>query len=224
MKLTPLLAPTALSAKKASAVEERTHLLEDNVDLAMKLGRQVFSRAPSTSPFVLISIDVEADENNKNTLLEVGLSWARSDNIHKVSARHMIIEEHLNVANGSFVPDNKGAFDFGTSDLVSLHDLEGHVTATIADASEGLECVLVGHSVLNDVNWLKSRGIELGELMGVLDIGLAYQGLQGFGSVMGLENMLKLEDLPYDHLHNAANDSFYTLKLALVIIDYARFR
>jgi len=97
----------AKSARARAAAEQRVHELTSRLDAARS------SPSPQAAPLVLAAVDVEAWEGNSNLITEIGLAFfvvegARSTFRH----RHIIVQEHLTLRNGTFVEDNRGRWTY----------------------------------------------------------------------------------------------------------------
>jgi hypothetical protein len=166
-----------------------------------------------------MSIDVETYERG-GEVLEVGIAWICASEVWpapKIHCRHFIVEDHLLLSNGKFVPDNRTKFNFGQSEYVAERDLYWHITELIDPILiSGQRLYVAGHTINQDIRWLKGVGVEL-ELGDVTfcDIGLAYQASRGAHQLTKLERMLHSFDIPGENLHNGANDAYYSLRVCL---------
>ncbi len=192
-----------------------THLL--------RLGEITNQRVIHDNATTILSIDVEAYEKGKE-VLEVGLAWIRYRGVWPQSpifCRHFVVKDHLHLHNGTFVPDHRGQFDFGESEYVMESELQDLVTTTLKDiAADGDRLYLVGHSVHHDVRWLEGLGVDLGGT-GFLtcDIGQAYQASRDAMQLLKLESMMDNFSMAHRHLHNAANDAYYSLLVCLQMME-----
>jgi hypothetical protein len=90
-------------ARTRAAAEQRVNELTSRLNAARS------SLSPQAAPLVLGAVDVEAWEGNSKLITEIGLAFfvvegARSTFRH----RHIIVQEHLTLRNGTFVEDNRG--------------------------------------------------------------------------------------------------------------------
>lgn len=175
---------------------------------------------------ILFCIDVEAWERNTNLVTELGISIydPRGQALSvspSISTYHIVIREYENQRNGRFVPDHLEYFNGGVSYRMSQREAVKFVQSLVdyyfAPRKE-IGCCLVGHDVKGDSNWFTSIGIRMPQSKDIIDTNKLYalsHGRQG-GS---LANLLKMVEIPNAFLHNAANDAYYTLMVALKLCD-----
>lgn len=199
--------------KKQQAVVARaqTHL--------SSLRRLAQIRGVQGRPSTFLSIDIEAYEKGSE-ILEVGVAWVKSSElwpIEKISAHHLIIRDHSHLHNGRFVADNRDRFNFGKSTLVAESQVPGILMSLFDEMTQFNESiVLVGHSIQNDVNWLKSMGVGLEKInLEVVDIGLAYQAAKNNLQLTKLEKMMAVLKIKFENLHNGGNDAVYSVQVLL---------
>jgi hypothetical protein len=173
---------------------------------------------------VFMAIDIEWDETNPSTILEIGIAVLdlRKGQLHpnrfppntwSIRPRHLIISENRDVHNGKYVRSNKFGFKFGKSYNCKERKAV-QVVQELLERYEG-EVVLVGHCMTQDLERLEGMGVCLGEVM-VLDTGSLERA--AFGRVNGQRRSLGdiCEDLDIKYfavrkLHNAGNDAFFTM-------------
>lgn len=170
----------------------------------------------------LISIDVEAWEKNKQFITEIGFTTydprINPDLIYPViKPHHILIKEHMKKTNGKFVANNKKFFIGGESYSLLMQSATKLMKQVIEKYIIENEAVLVGHDVLADVRWLQSLGINFPENIPTIDTLKLHQLTRTSGGT--LRTMCRNLDVPHAYLHNAANDSYYTLLVAMKLCD-----
>lgn len=158
---------------------------------------------------------------------------------------HLIISESLNLINKNWVCDMKQCFILGESLVMNLEncvkfiqDLINFYLVPMKDeiGDKSWNRSFVGHNIEGDFKWLKSMNIKLPENLSYLEDGniidlekenkpiyvmdtfKIYKYLySNEGGSLG--KLLRLFSLPHAFLHNAGNDSYYTLKLLFFMCD-----
>ncbi|CCE63463.1 hypothetical protein TPHA_0E03740 [Tetrapisispora phaffii CBS 4417] len=197
---------------------------------------------------ILFSIDIEAYEFDSNVITEIGITiYDPRENYQQPTIfpvfqkYHIIIEESLFLKNKKFVCDFKDCYLHGESYVLKLVEAKNFIQNLINfylkssnEADRTWERALVGHNVKGDLNWLKNIGIKLPELdftltekdnsdaVHVLDTQIFYQH-NFYDKYSSLGKILKLFNISHSFLHNAGNDSYYTLK-ALIYMNDINFR
>ncbi|KAG7193371.1 uncharacterized protein KQ657_000789 [Scheffersomyces spartinae] len=175
---------------------------------------------------ILFCIDVEAWEHDTKLVTELGVSIydPRGQGLSiapNITTYHIIIDEFSGKRNGRFVPNHLEYFNGGITYQMPQMEAVEFVQALIDYyfmSREHFGCCLVGHDVKGDSNWFRSIGIKLPYELTIIDTHTIYSlshGRQG-GS---LKNLLKLVQVPNAFLHNAANDAYYTLLVAMKLCD-----
>ena len=157
-------------------------------------------------------------------MLEVGIAWISAAEVwspRKISSRHLIVEEHVDLRNGRYVADNKENFNFGTSELVPMAALAGVIIQALEGITAGCDrTYLIGHSIHHDVHWLEGLGIDLDRLaLTTCDIGKAHQGKKGHLQLTRLAAIMDHHGINQANLHNAANDAYYSLEVGLRMME-----
>lgn len=159
---------------------------------------------------------------------------------------HLIISESLNLINKSWVCDMKQCFILGESMVMTLdncvkfiQDLINFYMVPLSEDSVDNKWnrSFVGHNIEGDFKWLKSMNIQLPKNLSYLEDGTSIDlKAKGKNTVYvmdtfriyrylysneggNLGKLLRLFSLPHAFLHNAGNDSYYTLKLLFYICD-----
>ncbi|KAF3985323.1 hypothetical protein FT663_05116 [Candidozyma haemuli var. vulneris] len=173
----------------------------------------------------LICIDVEAHERDHSKITEVGVAIytpaeSRGSIVPYIRSVHMIIAENQHLRNKSYVPDHMYNYNGGKSLLMTLDEAAEAIQRSINQLSGddiGQGICIVGHGMEHDLEWLDQMGVEIGiaDKFDTQDfLHLTHQGRYS-----SLEFALRLVRQPYAFLHNAGNDAYYTLLLALCLGD-----
>ncbi|KAI4591622.1 ATP-dependent DNA helicase II subunit 2 [Pestalotiopsis sp. 9143b] len=172
----------------------------------------------------LICLDVEADEMNRFTITEIGITILDTKRLEGISpglsldgwnefleTHHLRIEEHKHIVNRVWVHGCPDKFQFGRDVVSRLKDLIG----------EG-KFVLVGHDLGSDVRYLESFGLEARKLPGYhdeIDTKDIFRHSQRTNDVRSLSFLCReLSVSPANHFHNAGNDAAYTMQCLLVMV------
>jgi hypothetical protein len=181
---------------------------------------------------ILFSIDVEAWELNTNSVTELGISIydPRSQVLAMmptITQIHIKIRENLDLRNGRYVPDHADNFVGGVTYVMSREEAV-KFTQTLVDyyffylpqkLSPGKHiCSLVGHGVGGDIKWFTKLGIKFPQNMNIVDTQNLFTFTQG-DKGNSLKNGLIKVEVPNAFLHNAGNDAYYTLILAMKLCD-----
>ena len=164
-----------------------------------------------------MAIDIETYENDHRKILEIGsCTTSLASPEGNEQAHHVIITENLHMVNKDYVSDNRDKFRFGTSQHMSLAEAAGKFSQYISDAD-----ILVTHSGGGDEFYLAKNGMSL-EGKPMFDtqlLGLALLTDEKNLSLFGLKRLMGDLGISYDEdiLHNAGNDSYYTMKVFLAL-------
>jgi len=176
---------------------------------------------------LFICLDIEAYERNHDYLTEFGWCIFKK-NGEIIVTRHAIVEEYINYHNGRYVPDNKSNFNFGKSEVKKLNNV-------YRDLKKDIEKVnyLVGHGINNDIRFLKKIKVDVSKFKklstanSIGDYGIieTMDLFSGFflSKPVSLEKCLRKLEIPYEKLHNAGNDAYYTMQVFLEIIKRFSF-
>lgn len=170
----------------------------------------------------LVAIDVEAYERNPSKLTEIGVSIydpTEQDNLilPLIKNLHIIVKEHKNLLNKRFVPNRKFHFNGGVSYALTLEELKTHLSKLFAYYFSQRGAILVGHNLGGDIRWLTGYGIEKAETIPKVDTQTLFRISKKKGAT--LRGVLRTVGIPHSNLHNAANDSYYTLLAAFSYTD-----
>lgn len=184
---------------------------------------------PETRQTAIVSVDVEWHERSRNKMLEFGIAWKHVGNDlveeAQIAVHHLIVQDNYDVRNGKWVPDNKDDFRFGTSERVWLADVPNRLRDIMMSVvRRSGRIYLVGHSVHADLEILNSLELVdlIAEKLVICDIAKAFQAKHRHKSLTGLSKLLEFYGIEYEHLHNAANDAFFTLLLCLRMICHEK--
>lgn len=204
-------------AESSSRTKLSSKVTRKLVETAMK---KVFLRKS-----VLFCVDVEAWERETRLITEIGVSiydprgqeYALSPYIQN---HHILIQETLAKRNGKFVPEHSANFNGGLSYVLCKEEAIDLMQTLIRKyfGDDLIQCLLVGHDVRGDIKWLTQMGIEMPPKMDVLDTQTLYSHTHGKKG-NSLKNALRDVGQPYAFLHNAGNDAYYTVLLALRLCD-----
>ncbi len=182
----------------------------------------------SNNEKVLISIDLEAYEKRLSAITEVGISIYNPRNqkgsiIPEIKNFHFLIQEHLKFHNSTYVPDNSKNFISGPSIVIGKKQLNITFNQIInhyksLEKNDNIGIAFVGHGFSADIKFLKSLSISLPIDIPIIDTSNLWKIDNPIGKG-SLGYILKSYDIPYSFLHNAGNDSYYTLLLALKMFN-----
>lgn len=203
------------SNPKLMNAETRDHLLG--------LMRQVFGRTS-----ILFALDIEAWELNSNIVTEIGIAIydPRDQQVSLVPSTiqiHIRIKEHLEKTNGRYVPNHARNFN-GNITYIMPQAEAALFTQTLVDyyfckiRQHGFSTYLVGHNLQGDIKWMNSIGVVFPLGYSTLDTNHLFRINHGKTNI-SLKKALKAVEIPYAYLHNAGNDAYYTLLLAMKICD-----
>lgn len=182
---------------------------------------RVFSRES-----VLFCVDIEAWERNTDVITEIGVSiydprhqeLALTPNI---KTYHISISENRHVKNGQFVPEHSQNFSGASTHVLTLNEarwlLQGLVDHYF-DESLPIHCSLVGHDLNGDLKWLARLGVRIRANVRKLDTQTVFAYTHGQEGA-SLKNALRRVNQPFAFLHNAGNDAYFTIMLALKLCD-----
>ncbi|RLV92755.1 Good for full DBP5 activity protein [Spathaspora sp. JA1] len=176
---------------------------------------------------ILFCIDVEAWEIDSNVVTEIGIAvYDPRDQqmamIPTFQQIHIRIKENINKVNGRFVPDHASNFNGGVSYIMTKYEAASFVQSLVdyylLRPKQDITSYLVGHDLQGDIKWLNTLGVKFPLDLKTLDTVSLLAITQGKnGSSLG--NALKMVQLPHAFLHNAGNDAYYTLQLAMTLCD-----
>ncbi|KAF7586936.1 hypothetical protein BBP40_008010 [Aspergillus hancockii] len=208
---------------------------------------------PARFPFwkepIFIAVDVESNERNHNQITEVGISTLDTldlvgippgaDGSHwmsRIRSRHLRVKEYGHIINRDFVAGCPAYFDFGTSEWVSEKELATVVQVALRASSTGGETrhmVLVGHSIANDIEYLRQIGLRVEhgpagivgfrDTVDTVDTAEFFRIMRGEMTVRKLGALLQEFSMTGWHLHNAGNDARYTMEVLIqMVLDHSQ--
>lgn len=176
---------------------------------------------------ILFCIDVEAWEVNPKIVTEIGISIydPRGQTFNLVPyivQIHIIIKENQHLKNGRYVPEHSKNFNGGTTYIMGQQEAVDFTQDLIQyyffQPKTNIRTCLVGHDLKGDISWFKNLGIKFPTQTNILDTQAIFSASHG-SKGNSLKNALRASNLPYAFLHNAGNDSYYTLLLAMTLCD-----
>ncbi|CUM45200.1 uncharacterized protein AC631_03488 [Debaryomyces fabryi] len=176
---------------------------------------------------ILFCIDVEAWEVNTKVVTELGIAIfdpRKQGNalMPNITLIHIIIKENMRRKNGRFVPEHSRNYNGKTtyilSEIEAVKFIQSLIQYYFIDIRHKRQCYLVGHDVRGDIQWMLKLGIHFPADTSSLDTQKIYAASHGMNGA-SLKNALRSADIPHAFLHNAGNDAYYTLVLALRLCD-----
>lgn len=172
----------------------------------------------------LFCIDVEAFEKDVSKVTEIGICIYDPTNqknaiVPSFHIYHLMPFENFKYSNGDFVPDHAHNFLGENTYGMSLQNCTKFVSTLIEKyfSLSDMPCCLVGHDLNADLKWFKKIGITFPSNFKKIDTQVLMKFLtQGKRS---LTKCLSLVGIPHGFLHNAGNDAYYTMLLALKVSD-----
>ncbi|OBA20890.1 hypothetical protein METBIDRAFT_41865 [Metschnikowia bicuspidata var. bicuspidata NRRL YB-4993] len=182
---------------------------------------RVFTRSSA-----LFCVDVEAWEHDTKQITEIGISiydpsFQELALVPNIKTYHIRIAEGINFKNGDYVPDHSANFSGGDSYVFSRLQARSLLQALINfyfGPNYPFFCSLVGHDLKGDIKWLENLGVSISRNVRKLDTQTLFSYTHGRDRA-SLKNALRTLNQPYAFLHNAGNDAYYTILLALKLCD-----
>jgi len=173
---------------------------------------------------ILFCVDVEAWERQISRVTEIGVAIydPRGQEMALspfIKTYHILIEENKHLKNGQFVPHHANNFNGGVSYVLKKNDATLLMQRLVNEYfNHPMPCLLVGHDVRGDIKWLKQLGVRIPDQVEVLDTQTLYSQTHGKQG-NSLKNALRDIGQPYAFLHNAGNDAYFTVLLAMRLCD-----
>jgi hypothetical protein len=190
-----------------------------------RVGKEMLAKMADIKKYDrMICLDIEAWEMGNHYLTEFGivLYEPSSENLETF---HYIIEENMKLRNGKLVPDHRDYFQLGTSSICSAKEAVEKICKLIETSAGAV--ALVGHGIQSDLNYILDSGLPRLPLKGIttLDTQILFMQIERNADQSRLEDVLGHFKLPSRYLHNAGNDAFYTMLIALRIagVDVNKF-
>ncbi|EPQ59436.1 hypothetical protein GLOTRDRAFT_35133 [Gloeophyllum trabeum ATCC 11539] len=228
--VSPMYYNDASVLKKALKTIEKNNKRLRFVDGVLMKRRHLFERVRTfwaEETGIWCALDFESWEYDHTVLTEFGWSLIRWENGKEIDEQgHLIVKENRTYSNGTYVPDYRDNFLFGTSETISKKAFKQRITDLLSEWTKTGPLFLVFHDARSDINYLKSKSVEapLGfvnyalpdvspdEGIYVVDTADLFAALEGDSArKRSLEQMCRHLQIPTDYLHNAGNDSHYTL-------------
>lgn len=190
---------TTRKANKAAKAKLNNRMREQEaVNRLSRIKKQL------NEPKKFVALDFEAFERNQKKVTEIGFSIFENN---KFTHHHYIIKENIKCLNGKFVPNNKFNFAFGESEVLALEEAFSRLGDVLVDTD-----YLIGHGVSNELKWLRHNDVKLHNKIKLIDTGKLGGGIMQVGKRASLTRVLDFLGVDHNFLHNAGNDSFYTMK------------
>ena len=175
---------------------------------------------------VFIAFDVKWDEDDPDTVLEIGMAildlrhgFLRPNRLPpstwSIRPHHIIISDNMHIHNTRYSRSNKFGFKFGKSYIARLEKAVKSIN-DILNRYPTDQIVIVGQFISKDKAKLEDMGIEIDDDMLVFDISnleRAYEQ-QVNGRRRSLREICENLEVPYyrrDKLGNAGNDAFFAM-------------
>ncbi|KAG7664387.1 uncharacterized protein J8A68_002060 [[Candida] subhashii] len=177
---------------------------------------------------ILFCVDVEAWEFNTRIVTEIGIAiydpreqqMAMMPTIQQI---HIRIKENIDKINGKFVPNHANNFNGGVSYVMTKYEAASFIQSLVdyylhKPKPHNVPSYFVGHDVSGDIKWLNALGVKLPTHFLRLDTAQLFRFSRGKSGI-SLKNALNVVQIPHAFLHNAGNDAYYTLVLAMTLCD-----
>ncbi|KAI0002824.1 hypothetical protein F4779DRAFT_634931 [Xylariaceae sp. FL0662B] len=177
-----------------------------------------------------VCVDIEAWERHPNVITEVGLAILDTDDTMNVppgrdghnwfqliESYHFRISEHSDKVNHRFVKGCPTLFNFGTTEFVSLRNINRVIGKIIGDheSEDRRPVILVGHDIGQDLKYLQKLDYNVWRVQQILDevdTKSMFQRFEQSSNGRGLANVCSDLGIPGQNFHNAGNDATYTLR------------
>jgi hypothetical protein len=175
---------------------------------------------------VFIAFDVKWDEDDPDTILEIGVAvldlrhgFLRPNRFPpstwSIRPRHIVISDNIHIHNTGHSRSNKFGFKFGKPYIARLEKAVESVN-NILNCYPTDQIVIVGQFISQDKDKLEDIGVEIDDDILVFDISnldRAYEGRVN-GRRRPLREICEDLEIPYyrrDKLGNAGNDAFFAM-------------
>lgn len=207
-----------------SSASNRIHYLWDWKDLINDVMVSVYLRKA-----ILFCVDVEGGPQSDVTEIGVAIYDPRGQEMAlspHIKSYHIVIEENIQgkydryvPVEGKYITSEGHNFNGVLSYMLTQYEAISLMNHLIEEYFQvPMPCMIVGHSVRGDIRWLNELGVQMPYGAPVLDTQEMYALTRGKDG-SSLKNALLDIGQPYAYLHNAGNDSFYTLLLAMKLCD-----
>lgn len=192
--------------------DKKMAILQAQIDAKKEEERAQFDRATNLNRDFMnnkvVSIDFEffINKDDSYTPTELGISISENG---KIESYHFLIKEHYEKKRNKTL---QGKFDFGQTQIVSESQIGMLLEYAIKDSK-----YILFHEQREDSQIFQQVNVAIPNTVDVLDTQLCYKRyFRKKGSLPNgekLESLLSMFKIEYKHLHNAGNDSYYTLVL-----------
>ncbi|TKX24824.1 hypothetical protein C1H76_2999 [Elsinoe australis] len=203
----------------------------------------------NTGRTIFVCVDLEAFEFDQKKILEVGFATLDSHNLvgkapgeggsawlEGIKSHHYIVKERRHLVNKRYVKGCPEGFVFGQSQITPILETQALLRRHFSEPrsipgsaisngpdDEAPSVYIVAHGLKNDTSLMKNFGID-----NIYDTGINGQiDTQKLCSPKkkpaSLKRLLDALEIPYEHLHNAANDATYTLQALVKMIFMEKF-
>jgi hypothetical protein len=174
--------------------------------------------SPLALDVVFIAIDFENIENLKedvsmNLDSQVGLAILDTKKLDSLPLHRAILVHNFSTGSSPYCAKASRKFLFGKSLTISRKSMLGHIESLIP---ESRQVVLVGHDIRNDLHALRLLNFKFPtSIIGILDTSRIARELDVTAS--SLADLLEVFQCPFDRLHCAGNDAYFTLRVLLLL-------
>ncbi|KAG8891747.1 hypothetical protein FRB99_003386, partial [Tulasnella sp. 403] len=245
--LTPTLYKTGTDLKRALKDLTKANKRLKDVDTEIQGMRDLFESARKLYQSVELrktatwcAIDIEQWERDHAIITEIGysaISWTSSpptETPSKDPPQHDQLQEHRerehwivknSYRNGTFVPDNRDWYHYGTSTHLTRKELQQRLLDLLSSFSARGPLFLIFHDHRGDLDTLAALGVDTKDYIyripekdpprGVfcIDTRRVFGALEGHKEPKSLSKICRILGLTgFEHYHNAGNDAEYTLR------------
>ncbi|KAI1074340.1 hypothetical protein F5B20DRAFT_586356 [Whalleya microplaca] len=176
-----------------------------------------------------VCVDIEAWERQPNVITEVGLAVLDTYEtmdvppgkdgrnwFQLVESYHFRIKEYSHMVNHEFVQGCPNSFDFGTSEFVSLRQIDRVIGEIIGDNEYEHQrpVIIVGHDVIQDLKHLKKLKYNVWRVPQIsdeVDTQSMFRRFEQSPNGRGLATVCDALGISGRNFHNAGNDATYTM-------------
>ncbi|KAJ1512795.1 hypothetical protein HMI55_006099, partial [Coelomomyces lativittatus] len=184
--------------------------------------------------YVFICFDLEWHERDNKKILEFGWCiWSGQDvpllSYHPpgetcdkqkykpsyvdptILTRHYIVQEFMGVINQQFVDNMKWDFLYGSSRVASMKEIKAIFEEEWNTLTSMYKVAFVGHGIIQDIAQLKHLNIHIPFDAVIFDTNILQRSIFGHRRETNLRDLMKQFGRDPLFLHNAGNDSYYTM-------------
>lgn len=161
----------------------------------------------------LLVIDFEFCHHKNNIVFECGITKSLNGQLQH---EHYLVEEHYKNKKNY---DLQFEFGFGQTKIISMNELIVILRTSLENAD-----YLIGHGLLSEYLVLQQHGLNIFDFtqLKCLDTQSIFRekfNAEDIYATLSLINLLRVLDIAYVNLHNAGNDSAYTMMALIKIIE-----